>query len=145
MAFDGTDRAILRSLLRNGRTSYRELAERTGITPPTVKSRVDAMVEQGVIEGFTVELNEAKLTEESVMDALVLIDTKAAATDDVYEVLKTCEGAVTVTRTADSTVAVRFKGSRDTFDKHIINKMPNGVTGYRTMLVTEEEKKEPAL
>ncbi|MBS1263503.1 MAG: putative HTH-type transcriptional regulator [Methanonatronarchaeales archaeon] len=43
MAIDEIDKEILKALIEDGRISYRELAGSIGVTPPTVKRRVDEM------------------------------------------------------------------------------------------------------
>ena len=51
---DGLDREILDILRRDARTPYTEIAERVGTSEGTIRNRVDALVESGVIERFTV-------------------------------------------------------------------------------------------
>ena len=52
-ALDAQDRALLRQLLKDGRASHRELAERTGYSLATVNRRVRAMEAAGAIRGYT--------------------------------------------------------------------------------------------
>ena len=54
---DATDRRILDELLKDGRASHRELAERTGLSLATVNRRVRHMEEAGVIRGYTAVLD----------------------------------------------------------------------------------------
>ena len=51
---DDLDRAILAELKENARTPYTEIADRVGTSEGTVRNRVDQLVEDGVIERFTV-------------------------------------------------------------------------------------------
>ena len=51
---DELDREILNILRRDARTPYTEIAERVGTSEGTVRNRVEGMVEEGVIERFTV-------------------------------------------------------------------------------------------
>ncbi|PSP97585.1 AsnC family transcriptional regulator [Halobacteriales archaeon QS_5_70_17] len=51
---DGLDREILDVLRRDARTPYTEIADRVGTSEGTVRNRVDRMVDDGVIERFTV-------------------------------------------------------------------------------------------
>jgi len=51
---DELDREILSILRRDARTPYTEIAERVGTSEGTVRNRVEGMVEDGVIERFTV-------------------------------------------------------------------------------------------
>ncbi|WP_435118449.1 Lrp/AsnC family transcriptional regulator [Halolamina sp. C58] len=51
---DELDREILNILRRDARTPYTEIAERVGTSEGTVRNRVEGMVDDGVIERFTV-------------------------------------------------------------------------------------------
>lgn len=51
---DELDREILNRLRRDARTPYTEIAEQVGTSEGTVRNRVEGMVEDGVIERFTV-------------------------------------------------------------------------------------------
>lgn len=48
---DELDRRIITILAEDGRTPYREIAERTGVATTTVHQRVRRLTEQGVIAG----------------------------------------------------------------------------------------------
>jgi len=50
-------RNLLIELSRDARASYAELARRVGLSPSAVAERVRRMEEDGVIEGYTVEIN----------------------------------------------------------------------------------------
>ena len=51
---DDLDREILSILRRDARIPYTEIAERVGTSEGTVRNRVERMVDDGVIERFTV-------------------------------------------------------------------------------------------
>jgi len=51
---DELDREILAILRRDARTPYTEIADRVGTSEGTVRNRVEQLVEDGVIERFTV-------------------------------------------------------------------------------------------
>jgi len=51
---DDLDREILAILRRDARTPYTEIADRVGTSEGTVRNRVERLVEDGVIERFTV-------------------------------------------------------------------------------------------
>jgi len=51
---DEVDRQILDILRRDARTPYTEIADEIGTSEGTVRNRVEAMIEDGVIERFTV-------------------------------------------------------------------------------------------
>ncbi|MDQ6723656.1 MAG: AsnC family transcriptional regulator [Thermoproteota archaeon] len=48
---DEIDIAIIKSLLRDGRKSFRQISRETKITTPTVKARFDRLVNVGFIKG----------------------------------------------------------------------------------------------
>ena len=53
---DGSDRQILRELIRDARTSIRSLAERIHISRASAYARVDRLVADGVITGFSARI-----------------------------------------------------------------------------------------
>lgn len=50
---DNYDVSILRSLVKNGRKSFREISRETGITTPTVKARFTRLVNVGFIKSVS--------------------------------------------------------------------------------------------
>ncbi|MBW3583481.1 MAG: Lrp/AsnC family transcriptional regulator [Euryarchaeota archaeon] len=50
---DETDRILLDALLKDGRASHRELAERTGVSLATVNRRLHKLEDDGTIRGYT--------------------------------------------------------------------------------------------
>ena len=51
---DDLDREILNILRRDARTPYTEIADQVGTSEGTVRNRVESLVDEGVIERFTV-------------------------------------------------------------------------------------------
>ncbi|MFW9849428.1 MAG: winged helix-turn-helix transcriptional regulator [Candidatus Thorarchaeota archaeon] len=58
---DELDKTLLLKFLKNCRASYRQLARELGVTTPTIKRRVDSLVEAGIIEAFTVDISQETL------------------------------------------------------------------------------------
>ncbi|KER67917.1 Lrp/AsnC family transcriptional regulator [Burkholderia sp. Ac-20345] len=58
---DKTDLKILRELAEDGRLSWRELAERIGLSLTPTLRRVHKLEEQGFIRGYVAQLDERKL------------------------------------------------------------------------------------
>lgn len=61
MKFDHIDYKIIDELIEDGRMSYVELAKRVGLSRVAVKDRIENLIEQGVIEHFTVSINSEKI------------------------------------------------------------------------------------
>lgn len=55
---DDLDRRLLAELRINARASVPELAQLLGVAAGTVKTRMDRLIDQGVIAGFTVRLRD---------------------------------------------------------------------------------------
>ncbi|MDQ4074138.1 MAG: AsnC family transcriptional regulator [Thermoproteota archaeon] len=51
LRIDENDIAIIKSLLNNGRKSFRQISRETGITTPTVKARYERLVNVGFLKG----------------------------------------------------------------------------------------------
>lgn len=51
LQLDNNDIAIITSLLKDGRKSFRQISRETGITTPTVKARFERLVNIGFIKG----------------------------------------------------------------------------------------------
>lgn len=60
---DKKDKKIIAMLKNNARASIREISKTTGIRPSTVHQRIKRLIENGVIEKFTLKLNDEKIGE----------------------------------------------------------------------------------
>ena len=58
---DDTDFKLLDLLLEDGRISFKELSQKAGIDERLASRRVEKMIKEGIIQGFTVTLDWSKL------------------------------------------------------------------------------------
>jgi Lrp/AsnC family transcriptional regulator for asnA, asnC and gidA len=58
---DELDRNLLQALNREGRVSFRELAHQFDVSSQTISDRIAKMTEKGIIKGFTVVVDQAKI------------------------------------------------------------------------------------
>ena len=58
---DDIDRQVVNALLRDGRASARDVAAETGVAATTVSRRMDRLVESGVIDGYTTDVDYEQL------------------------------------------------------------------------------------
>jgi Lrp/AsnC family leucine-responsive transcriptional regulator len=58
---DSIDQAILSQLHQDARTSLKELAERVGLSSPSVSERLRRLEERGVVRAFTVDIEPRAL------------------------------------------------------------------------------------
>jgi len=63
---DSQEAKILNLLKENSRMSQKEIAETLGLSRPTVKSKMERLVEEGVIDKFTVKLGR-EVVEENII------------------------------------------------------------------------------
>ncbi len=57
MRIDEIDTHIIASLVANSRSSFREIGDEVGLSAPAVKRRVDRLLDERVITGFTALIN----------------------------------------------------------------------------------------
>jgi DNA-binding Lrp family transcriptional regulator len=67
LQLDDYDVFILKSLLKDGRKSFREISRETGITTPTVKARFTRLVNVGFIKSVSPILDFDKTENESIL------------------------------------------------------------------------------
>ncbi|MDY6765620.1 MAG: AsnC family transcriptional regulator [Halobacteria archaeon] len=141
---DETDFHILRLLLEDSRRPYSEIAEKVGVSSPTVSERVDRMREIGVIKGFTLELDRTLLDEG--VPVLVDLRVKSNAIDEVKRSLESFESVENIFTTADSHVL--FKAvSRQSDIPHLISETTEdeNIHDYDVKLLTSSSSQAPNL
>lgn len=96
---DQTDLDILRLLLEDARRPYSEIAERVGVSPPTVSDRVDRLQRAGVIQRFTLDVDRTALNDGTpvLVDVTLAPDAGGAAdplasAGEVEHVFETIDG-----------------------------------------------------
>src|SRR5208282_1343832 len=75
---DAIDTRILEALMDDGRASFRQIAQRTALTTPTVSARVARMMKAGLIKKFVPVLS-ADSVDRGVLALVTLKTTSAAA------------------------------------------------------------------
>ena len=99
MSTESTEDRILRVLEDDAQASYAQIAERADVSKPTVRKYIDRLEDEGVIVGYSAEIDPKKLSSQSI--ALVGMDvaseqyveaTRALKELDDVETLYTCSG-----------------------------------------------------
>lgn len=99
---DDKDEAILAELLEDSRKPYSAIAEMVGLSPPAVSDRADRLVEMGLIERFTLDLNRELLREGQ--SVLLTITGTPGSGEDIATALRQAEAVEHVFRTVEDTV-----------------------------------------
>ncbi len=82
---DDVDRKILRELQKDGRASFRDISARISVSTPTVSSRVQAMVDVGLIRGYSTMLDADMLGQVSVV---LMLESRPVDLEKVAERIK---------------------------------------------------------
>jgi DNA-binding Lrp family transcriptional regulator len=111
---DETDERILAVLANDARATYAEIGDRVNLSAHAVKRRVDRLLDNGVIRGFTTVVDRSALgwnTEAYVQvfrHGTIAPEQLRRAWIDIPEVI----GAATVTGTADAILHVLARDMR---------------------------------
>jgi DNA-binding Lrp family transcriptional regulator len=111
---DGTDEQILAELGNDARATYAEIGERVNLSAPAVKRRVDRLLDNGVIRGFTTVVDRSALgwTTEAYVQVFrhgtIAPEQLREAWIGIPEVIS----AATVTGTADAILHVLARDMR---------------------------------
>lgn len=91
---ESTADRILEVLEAHAQASYGEIAEQVGVSKPTVRKYVSQLEEQGVIVGYSAEVDPKKLSSTSI--AFVGFDVKSERYVDAIQDLKALESLRTL-------------------------------------------------
>ncbi|WP_373462490.1 Lrp/AsnC family transcriptional regulator [Streptomyces sp. V3I7] len=137
---DPIDRAIIAELQGDGRISVRALADRAHISRANAYTRIARMVDDGLISGFTVQLNPAKAGLGTTAYVSVTIDQTAWRTVSAkLQEIPFVEHIALMG--GDYDVMVLVRAPDNTALRHVVLERIQGtpgVRGSRTWLVFEE-------
>ena len=134
---DGTDLEILALLEEDARRSLADVGRRVSLSPPAVKRRMDRLEELGVITGYTVTVDHAKLGRplEAFVELRFAGNTKV---DDISAIAQGLGEVRTVFTTAGDPDALVWLRVRDVDHlKDVIDSLRRSgkVVGTKTLMV----------
>lgn len=86
MSSQATEEEILSVLEDDAKASYGEIADRAGVSKPTVRKYIDKLESEGVIVGYSADIDPKKLASQSI--ALVGVNVESERYVEVTEALK---------------------------------------------------------
>lgn len=89
---DRLDTEIIKLLSKNARMPLKQIAEAVSLTSPAVKSRIERLEKDGMIEGYALNLN-TKAAGFSVT-AFVSISVESAVKDRFMEYIRSCSNVL---------------------------------------------------
>lgn len=84
---DETDLKIIKYLQENSRLEWKEVGQKVHMTGQAVAARVHRLEDQGIIEGYSLRLNQAKIG--NPITALITVFMKTNAHDKFQNFIKT--------------------------------------------------------
>ncbi|MFX1571130.1 MAG: Lrp/AsnC family transcriptional regulator [Promethearchaeota archaeon] len=109
---DEIDKDILRILQEDARTSYRKIQEELGISIGTIHNRISKLRNTGIIEGFTLRINNEKLGYK--LTFLIRINCDGKHTEEILNDIKNIPEVCSIFHTTGEQSAAlicRFKES----------------------------------
>lgn len=134
---DETDHQLLRLLREDGRRTFSEMAQQVGLSVAAIKRRVDRMREAGIITGFTVQLDHAKLgwDVEAFTEVRYTGATRVGEITRVASTIPEVQAVFTIAGDPDALVHVRARDINQ-LQKVIDGLRASGkVTGTKTLMV----------
>ncbi|VVB55105.1 putative HTH-type transcriptional regulator [uncultured archaeon] len=104
MKIDDLDTQILENLQSDARMSLRELGQKLGVPHTTVFTRVNRLVERGVIDQFTAKINPHDL---GLKLGIIMIDAHPSESKKIAEEIAQHEEVQKVFRTFDGKIIVK--------------------------------------
>ena len=142
---DAVDTKILEALMEDGRASFRQIAQRTSITTPTVSARLARMMKAGLIRKFVPVLSADSVN--SGVLALVTLKASSASAQRIADELAELREveAVYMTTGQGITLKVTLGNAQDLqsfLGKNVLKR--RGVDVTSTQIITSTVKEEPA-
>lgn len=134
---DQKNSAIISVLRNNSRASIRDISKKTKIRPSTVHQRIRNLVENGVIERFTVKLNDEKIGEGFCVFMLISGSTERYLGDEIMK-SDHVKGVYGITGEYDLLIKMKFKDMLD-FNEFLLafrEKYSKHITKTLTMVQT---------
>jgi DNA-binding Lrp family transcriptional regulator len=138
---DDKDREIIKILETNSRTSIREIGKQIEMRPSTVHLRLNKLIDQRVIEKFTIKLNDEKVGRNLVVFMLISGAMDKYLNDAVMKdpCVQEIHG---ITGEYDLLIKLKFRDMKE-FNKFVIgfrDKFSDSITKTITMVQTVKLK-----
>jgi DNA-binding Lrp family transcriptional regulator len=138
---DDKDMEIIKLLETNSRTSIREIGKKINMRPSTVHLRLKKLRDEGVIEKFTIKLNDEK-TGRNLVVFMLISGTMDKYLNDVVMKDSCVQEIHGITGEYDLLMKLKFRDMKE-FNKFIIgfrDKFSDSITKTITMVQTVKLK-----
>jgi Lrp/AsnC family leucine-responsive transcriptional regulator len=134
---DPVDRRILELLRLDARRTYGNIGQDVGLSAPAVKRRIDRLEQAGVILGYTVLLDYARLGEslEAFVEIRFAGSTRVDDIEGFADGVPEIRELYTVAGDPDALMRVRVRDVQGLKNVIDVLRSGNNVTGTKTMMV----------
>lgn len=138
---DGTDLEIIALLEREGRATLAELGKAVSLSPPAVKRRLDRLEAEGVITGYSAQVDHAKLGRpiEAFTELRFAGSTKVVDIAGIAAGLPEVDAVHTIAGDPDALVHMRVRDVADLTRVIDLLRRSGKVTGTKTLMVLASE------
>lgn len=144
LQLDATDARIIEMLQGDGRAQYKDIAQKVGVSLPTVRTRIQRLLELGVVKKFTVIVDADRIL--GKVRGVVLLQVKPSDVEQVMARLAGMKEVREVYRVAGSSPLVVKVETRDLdgLGQLVSNKLSgiDGITGASSLVITKTGKEE---
>lgn len=134
---DGTDHEIIDLLRADARRTLADIADRVSLSAPAVKRRIDRLQRLGVITGYTVSVDHAKLGRplEAFAELRFVGTTKVGEIAEIGAGIPEVEAVFTTAGDPDALAWIRVRDVADL--KRVVDLLRRSgrVTGTKTLMV----------
>jgi Lrp/AsnC family leucine-responsive transcriptional regulator len=136
---DAVDHQILDLLRENSRRTLADVGDRVGLSASAVKRRVDRLERLGVIVGYGIRIDHARLGRqlEAFTELTFAGDTKVADINAVAHDLPEVQAVFTTAGDPDALVWIRVKDVNDLTRVIDLLRRSGRVTGTKTLMVLD--------
>ncbi len=128
MSAEATEKRILSVLEEDAQASYAEIAERADVSKPTVRKYINKLEEEGVIIGYSADVDPKKLSSQSI--AIVGVDVESERYVEVTQALKKFDAIESLyTSSGDHTLMAEIRAPDGDTLGQIINEQIMGLEG----------------
>jgi len=123
MSVESTEERILSVLEDDAQASYAEIAERAEVSKPTVRKYIQRLEEEGVIVGYSADVDPKKLSGQSI--AIVGVDVESESYVEVTRALQELDAVEALyTSSGDHTLMAEIRATDgdalgDVINEHI--------------------------
>jgi len=139
MKLDDKDLAILKELRLNSRESIRDIAKKTKIRPSTVHLRINQLIKHGVIDRFTLKLDNKAFGENFIVFVLIKSNKEIKKSFFENEHVKEVFG---ITGEYDLMMKLKFRDIEQFNDFLLKFRKENEISSTVTMVSTVTLKEE---